>query len=213
VILTTDGRGEFILVSEGRNVYEEFATSANAFATVSSTDPEETGYQDFNLAYTYDDVMESWPEGWERRVLVKSNHVYGANRRIQDLKFDVKNAYGPLVTVFPNDETCDIRIRVRAITTEFDPETVTWQWAYTESNLGRSETYADYLLTTGSATVEAAGLPSRRNTPLAAWNELKAIHGFELRVEPNGGEREWLQALWQATISWPYPPVGYVILA
>ena len=213
MILTTDGRGEFILVAENQNFYEEFARSEEAFATVNSAQPNEPGQRNFTLSYTYDHYMGSWPAGTETRVLVRSEHVYGQGRRIRDLKIDVQDAYGPITSITPNDGMCDVRIRIRAITTEFDPATVTWNWGYTEGRLGLSETYADYLLTTGDGIVDASGLPSRRETPLAAWNGLERIHGFELRVEPVGGERTWLQVQWVAMLDQICEPVGYVILA
>ena len=213
MILTTDGRGEFILVAENSNLYEEFVTHENAFATVSSVFPNAPDHKSFDLSYTYDNLMGSWPDGDERRVLVKSQYVYGKTRRIKDLKFDLENDYGPSVAITPNDGLITVCIRIRAITTEFDPETITWNWAYTQSNLGLSNDYADYLLTTGSGIMDASGLPSRPDTPLVAWNALDAIYGFEFRIEPTGTEREWLQAWWRAKLNWPCELVGYVILA
>jgi hypothetical protein len=41
---------------------------------------------------------------------------------------------------------------------------------------------------------------------------LEAIYGFELRVQPMGSEREWLQVLWHADLGLEYSPVAYVIL-
>ncbi len=213
MILTTDGRGEFILVPDTINSYEEFVTSKTAFATVDSVWPNETGYEKFKLSYTYDDIMGTWPEGEDERVLVKSQYIYGKDRRIKDLKFDLENNYGPRVEITPNYGLCDVRIRIRAITTDFDPETVTWNWAYTQGNLGLSNDYADYLLSTGGGNMDASGLPSRHNTPLTAWNALDEIYGFEFRIEPSGSECEWLQAQWEAKVNWPHDPVSYVILA
>lgn len=213
MILTTDGLGEFILVAECMNLYEEFANHEDAFATINNIAPGDTGHKTFQLSYTYDHMVGSWPAGLEERVLVKSRYVYGKKRRFKDLKFDLENAYGPIIEVVPNDQTCDIFILIRAITTDFDPETITWNWAVTQANLGLSGDYASYLLTNGQANVDASGLPSRRNTPLNSWNELDAIYGFELRMEPVGSERQWLQAQWHAKLYWPYPPVAYVILA
>jgi hypothetical protein len=212
MILTTDGRGEFILVPENQNLYEEFANQEDTFATVRSAQPDDTGHREFDLSYTYDDTMGTWPQGEEERVLVKAAYVYGKKRRIKDLKLDLENEYGPMVAVIPNDGMCDVRIRIRAITNDFDPATVTWNWAYTQANLGLSTSYADYLLSTGEGIMDASGLPSRRETPLAAWNGLEEIYGFELRIEPVGTERQWLQAQWQAKLDWSYQPVGYVIL-
>lgn len=213
MILTTDGRGEFILVHESSNLYEEFANADSAFATVIDVNPDDTGHKEFYLSYTYDDLMGTWPEGNEQRVLVKSQYVYGKSRRIKDLKLDVQNEYGPIVAIAPNDESVEVHIRIRAITTEFDPETVTWNWAYTQGYLGLSDDYADYLLTSGQGLMDAAGLPSRHDTPLAAWNALDAIYGFEFRIQPTGDEHEWLQAQWRANLDWLHEPVGYVILA
>lgn len=213
MILTTDGRGEFILVAESDNLYEEFVTHEDAFTTLSSISPNDHDHKEFDLSYTYDDLMESWPDGDERRVLVKSQYVYGKERRIKDLKFDLENDNGPNVAIYPDEEVTEIRIRIRAITTEFNVETITWTWAYTQSNLGLSNDYADYLLTTGSGKMDASGLPSRADTPFAAWNALDAIYGFEFRIEPVGTEREWVQARWQVKLAWPGELVGYVILA
>ena len=156
--------------------------------------------------------MGCWPEGEEERVLVKSQRVYGKTRRIKDLKFDLENDFGPIVEVVPSNGMCDVRIRIRAITSDFDPESVTWTWAYTQANLGLSTEYADYLLTTGGGTLDASGLPSRHDTPLVAWNALDAIYGFEFRIEPVGTEREWLQAQWTAKLDSLSDPVAYVIL-
>ena len=211
MILTTDGRGEFILVPDAINSYEEFATHKTAFATVVSVWPDETGHEKFELSYTYDDIMGTWPQGEDERVLVKSQYVYGKDRRIKDLKFDLENDYGPIAEIDPG--MCDVRIRIRAITTDFDPETVTWNWAYTQSNLGLSNNYADYLLSTGGGNMDASPLPSRWETPFTAWNALDEIYGFEFRITPVGDEQEWLQAQWRAKVNWPATPVGYVVLA
>ena len=213
MILTTDGRGEFILVAECLNLYEEFANKQEDFTSINNVDVNETGHNTFAVTYTYDQLMGTWPTGLEWRVLVKSQHVYGKKRRFKDLKFDMSNASGPDLAIMPYDTSCDVLIRIRAITTDFDPATITWNWAITQSNLGLSAEHADYLMGTGGTSGDGTVLPSRRGTPLAAWNELDNIYGFELRIEPSGSEREWLQAQWHAKLWWPWLPVGYVILA
>jgi hypothetical protein len=213
VILTTDGRGEFILVPESLNSYEEFATQADAFATLTSTSPTLPGQGSFSMAFTYDDIMETWPEAWERRVVVKSSHVYGKTRRMKGLKFDVASSFGPQAAIYPNDGYCAVNIQIRAITTDFDPASITWEWAYTQGRLGLSEDYAEYLLTTGQGAMEASGLPPRQSVPFPVWNTLESIHGFELRIVPSGDEREWLQVLWSARLDGLGYPVAYVILA
>ena len=209
----TDGRGEFIMTEEGQNLYEEIANGASGFATVQSLSPTETGGGRFDLMYTYDGGG-AWPAAdWEQRVLVRSQHVYGKGRRIRDLKIDASDDYHCPVSMIPNTGMCEAWIRIRAITTEFDTESVTWDWAYTQGLLGLSEPRANYLLATGSAVVEASGLPARRDTPLGEWNELEAIYGFELRVEAVGNARTWMQVRWQAGrdgLNWP---VAYAILA
>ena len=213
MILTTDGFGRFILLAESAPVYEEFVTQATAFATVSSTDPDTAGQGTFDLSYTYDDDWGGWPVGRERRVLVRSTQLYGKGRRIIDLKFDLQDEYGPILANTP--EINDVFLHVRAVTTDFDPATVTWNWAYAQGHIGLSAQAADYYLAQGSAHASASPFPSRHQMPRTAWNALDAIYGFEIRLAPAGfvgSEPEWLQVQWRARLDALYKPVGYVIL-
>jgi hypothetical protein len=136
-----DKLGEYVMVAEEYNRYEEFAASATNYATVDEAHPTVTGSGTFDLYRANGD-----PAGDERRVLVRADHIYGAGRPIERLIFDIVHASSAWLRTSPTLATsipgmfyvpwgADLYVKVRPILTDFDPATVTWDDAYVTTPL------------------------------------------------------------------------------
>ena len=204
------------------NLYERFFDDNSiddSLTSLSSSNPDATGLGDAYLSFTYDKDWGTWPSGVESRILIHSPHVYGSGRRIADLKLDGRD--GLVTVVFDSSVGCEAWISVRAITTDFDPATITWNWAYTEENLGLSADVADHFLESGSGIVSINPFPSRHDLPRSgpyndlSWNQLDAVYGLEFRFKVSTtSEPDWAQMIWNPEVPAPgiWEPVGYVIL-
>jgi hypothetical protein len=141
--------------------YEEFAAAEENYATVD----ELATHDDMNYQGTFDLYREqSDPSTDERRVLIHSDHVYGADRQIERLIFDIPcvssawvrstvalatAAYGQFTREFVGKLYVKIRpiIGIWNPSTEewegdFDPAAITWDDAYmtTPLNFGTQAT-------------------------------------------------------------------------
>ncbi len=131
-----DKLGEFVLVAEEFNRYEEFAALPGNYATVDEDAKSVSAPGKFDLYYEQSLGLTAHKD---RRVLVRSDRVYGVRRRIARLIFDVVCAdslWAKSKTVTSFDGVvaegydASLRARVRPVTAEFDPAEVTWASAY-----------------------------------------------------------------------------------
>jgi hypothetical protein len=195
--------GETILFASEFNRHEVFAASGDNFATLDEADAG-TNFQDaFDLYYERGN-----PSSDERRVVVHADHVYGSARPVERLLCDVAHddsdwAFSVTTGVgSPHSLRSIAYLSVRAITSDFDPSTITWTSATTGGGaLSYSATvetleigYWEALLWGDNDTLSCNAklatliyLPG----PLAsdhAWNCEDAIYGFELRVDLSTGD-------------------------
>ena len=221
MILTTNSMGEFILVPEAANLYEEFA-AADAYATLDDQNPNETGSGTFDLYkyyYYYDE--ENPPETAERRVVVRCSRVYGRYRRFSDLKFDLPWPSPPRlsVTCGPDPTPVEAWLDIRAVTSSFEPETITWNWAYVTGggNLSLDDAVCSTRLLGTNEEVNEFDLdlswgafPHRAELP-SAWQNLEAIYGFEFRLRVEALYADRYEIRWHPSISDTHAR-AYVIL-
>ncbi len=169
--VSRDKLGEFILVSEAFNRYEEFAASAENFATVDEASPSATGQGAISL---YKDTAASD----ERRLLVRSDRVYGEARRAAKFVFDLAfDDPEPTDFVWEHVTTqqangaekhgyvTEVTLAVRAILSEFDPAAITWADAYvTGGGLTLSDDALELCIERASSSVRAEACPPMNPT-------------------------------------------------
>ena len=213
-----DKLGEFVLFAEGFNRYEEFAASPECYAILDQARPTTALPGGVDLY-----VEQGNPSADERRVLVHSDRVYGRGRPatfVFDLRHEddvfpdwvYDSSPGALASGADDKQYHLIaRLRVRAVTTDFDPTAVTWDSAYGGAPLGFSAHRVEALLGqhrfgvhvedptpydpdkmldlrvwTGNDIVESLPNVIVRGAG-EGWNDLDEIHGFELSLTLEGG--------------------------
>lgn len=131
---------EYVMYSEAFNRYEEFAADSENFATIDSSQDTTTDQGSFEL---YVDGSS------EKRVLVKSNHVYGSSRQVERVVFDIAHSDSTWVTegsaVFVEGGgnggytvegfDASLQLGVRPILTDFETDEITWKKAITDAEV------------------------------------------------------------------------------
>lgn len=130
-----DKLGEYVMVAEEFNRYEEFALLSGNFTTLDQAHGDVTGQGTFELYYENGN-----PSGDEKRVLVHSDYVYGENRQIVHLVFDVVYSSSLWQRSVSGDTTpngwleipweAELYLKIRPVLTDFDPASITWNSAY-----------------------------------------------------------------------------------
>jgi len=195
--------GEYILFAGEFNRCDPFATSADNFATLDESSPSVNAQGEFDL-YREDGN----PSNDERRVLVRSDHLYGARRRIDRVVFDVP--YADSLWTFaattgvgsPHGLRSIAYLDVLAVTKDFDPATVTWtsatsgdsQLTYSATSVHMEIGYWEGELWGDNDTLSCeARLATLLYVPGPlgaehAWNVEDAIVGFEIRAALSTGD-------------------------
>ena len=125
-----DKLGEYVMIGEELNRYEEFAAAAENYATVDEANPTTPGPGTFDL---YRDKLNTLSN--ERRVLIHSDHIYGKRRPIARLLFDIPCAVSQWqrtcvanVPAGPNPGFLygNLSVKVKPIREDFEPATIDW---------------------------------------------------------------------------------------
>ena len=118
-----DKLGEFVLVAEGFDRYEPFAQAPANYCRLDHAHPDADAPGEFTLRVS--------PAGTDdQRVLVHSDHVYGARRPIAQAVFDVAHGWsswtmagstGGAAPVPQANYQWRIGVAVRPVLDDFDP--------------------------------------------------------------------------------------------
>lgn len=214
-----DKLGPYILYGDEFNRYDVFAASEDNFATLDEANPSTNDQGAFEL-YKHRTNAD------ERRVLVHADHVYGERRPVERLIFDIAHSASAWVkgaTAASNNGQVqeqfdsDLTLKVRSITKDFDPSSVTWNSAYTGGGALAFGATAEITLAMldGTLTVDEAGpngmasaeveaavefpaLLAIKREDLANWNAESAVYGWELAISTDGAG---LSASWTGSPS------------
>ncbi len=166
---TRDKLGEFILIAEDFNRYEPFAAKAANYCRLDQEHPADSFPGEFALRREPTASME-------RRMLVHSDHVYGARRPIAQAIFDVAHATSSWTVTGSTGGSAPVPqshyqwrfgLAVRPVLDDFDPADLSWDDAYVAGGgfAFGDEVVSETLCLDGVVGCQPQDFPSPNNEP------------------------------------------------